>query len=85
MHIGSVRGKKIWRASFLAVIWKERIARCFEGSAMTADALVENLNFTIASWMSTNPHFHGYSIDQIFLNWREIAFFCNRGLFSFGL
>lgn len=68
----SIRGKVMWRASFVAVmwiIWKERNARCFENSALAVDALVDNLKFSMASWMVANPHFYGYAIDQIILNW----------------
>lgn len=51
------------------IIWMERNARCFENSALAMDALVDNLKFSMASWMVANPHFYGYAIDQIILNW----------------
>lgn len=35
----------------------------------------EWIKFSIASWVLINPRFQGLSVDQIMLNWREVAGF----------
>lgn len=70
------RGKDMWRAAFLAMIWtirKERNGRCFNGIIADADSMAEFLKYTLASWMQSIPHFRGYSLDQLMHNWRAVA------------
>lgn len=57
------RGKAMWRASFLAlvwIVWKERNARCFEGRSSKEQVLEEKLKFTVASWMKVLPLFKAF-------------------------
>ena len=75
--LGGSRGKVMWRLSFLAMIWtiwKERNSRCFEGLASSESILVENSKFLVALWVSINPSFRGYSLQQIVYHWKELAF-----------
>lgn len=74
--IGMPRGKEMWRVAFLAVIWsiwKEWNARCFEGVAVNSESLIGKIMFTIAYWMSINRLFHGYTLDQVMFNRKEVA------------
>lgn len=47
------------------------VARCFEG--LSYDSFYERTKFSIASWVLINPIFHGKSVDQVMLNWKEVA------------
>ena len=50
--------------------------RHFEGKAANVDSLllIGSLKLTIASWMIVLPQFQNYSIDQIMLKGKEVAF-----------
>ena len=70
------RGKEMWNWSFVAVIWtvwKERNSRCFEGIASSANSVSDKTNLSVAFWVSTNPLFHGLSLEQIMLNCKDVA------------
>ena len=38
-----------------------------------AVSLCERFKFSLASWVLINPVFHGISLDQIMLSWKEAA------------
>lgn len=40
----------------------------------SVDCVSEKMKCSVASWMLVFPHFQFFSIDQIYLNWREVAF-----------
>ena len=52
---------------------KERNSRCFEGISSSESRLVDKTKFLVALWVSINPSFKGYSIDQIVYQWKELA------------
>lgn len=49
------------------------VARCFEGVESSYDSFCERTKFSIASWVLINLIFHGKSVDQIMLKWKEVA------------
>ena len=70
------RGREMWKLSFLAVLWifwKERNAGCFEGIVSSVNLVSDKIKLSVAFWLSTNPLFHGFSLDQVMLNWKEVA------------
>ena len=70
------RGREMWKLSFLAVIWtvwKERNAKCFEGIVSSVNLVSDKIMLSIAFWVSANPLFHGISLEQIMLNWKDVA------------
>ena len=69
--IGSQKGKEMWKLTFLAVIWhiwKERNARCFEGASTNGDSICGKIKISVAQWVSINPIFKYYNVDQIMYN-----------------
>ena len=40
----------------------------------SVSCLVEKTNFLVALWISTSKSFEGYSMEQIMLHWKELAF-----------
>ena len=65
------RGREMWKLQFLAVIWtvwKERNAMCFEGIVSDVNSVSDKIKLSVAFWVSTNPLFHGISLDQIIVN-----------------
>lgn len=77
LPIGSPRGKEMQRASFLAILWvlcTERNDWYYGGKVTSVDCVSEKMKCSVASWMLVFPHFQFFSIDQIYLNWREVAF-----------
>ena len=69
------RGKEMWKLSFLAVIWiiwKESNTRCFKG-IMGVNSITDKIKLFVALWVSINPNFQGILLDQVLLNWKEIA------------
>lgn len=83
LGVGSKR--TFWKLSFLEAIWtiwKERNLRCFIGKPTDEINLMEKLKHLVALWASPLPHFMGFSVDSIILNWKEVAFvICQRHLF----
>eukprot|EP00268_Persea_americana_P040117 TRINITY_DN3976_c4_g2_i1.p1 TRINITY_DN3976_c4_g2~~TRINITY_DN3976_c4_g2_i1.p1 ORF type:complete len:127 (+),score=21.23 TRINITY_DN3976_c4_g2_i1:3-383(+) len=74
--IGTHRGKEMWKLSFLAVIWhiwEERNARCFEGVETNGESICGKIKFAVAQWVSINPIFRDYSVEQIIFNWEDVA------------
>ena len=72
-----LEGERDVEVSFLAVIWhiwKERSIRCFKGVAMNGDSLCGKIKFCVGQWAMINPIFRDYSLDQIMLNWKDVAF-----------
>ena len=70
------RGKEMWKLSFFVVIWiiwKERNARCFKGIASCVNSIIDKIKLFVALWVSINPNFQGILLDQVLLNWKEIA------------
>lgn len=51
----------------------ERNSRCVEGKSSSVEVLIDRLKFTIVSWVSTLPQFHGTPMNLIVHNWREVA------------
>lgn len=45
-----------------------------KGKVTNVDCLIEKLKFYLASWMLNLPHFQDFSIDQFFINWKDVAF-----------
>lgn len=77
--VGSARGKIMWKSSFMAVkftLWKERNSRCFNRVSSSKEAIAFKVEFLVASWVSVLPIFRGYSIDDITICWKEVAFSC---------
>eukprot|EP00268_Persea_americana_P041537 TRINITY_DN4143_c1_g1_i4.p1 TRINITY_DN4143_c1_g1~~TRINITY_DN4143_c1_g1_i4.p1 ORF type:complete len:133 (-),score=13.21 TRINITY_DN4143_c1_g1_i4:185-583(-) len=74
--IGNPKGKELWKLSFLSVIWhiwKERNARCFEGTKSQEEILCDKIKFSVAQRVKINPMFKDFPTDQIMYNWKEIA------------
>lgn len=46
---------------------------CFVGVAVNGESLIGKITFTIAFWVSINRLFHGYTLDQVMFNWKEVA------------
>lgn len=71
----SFRGKLMWRALLLEVIWairKARNRRCFDKKFSMTEGIAYTARFSVATWVSTHPLFHGLSMELIQWKWREI-------------
>lgn len=77
LGVGSAKGRVMWKASFLVLIWtiwKERNSRCFEGVSSPKETLAYRVKFFVASRVSVLPNFRGHSIDSMLRCWREMTF-----------
>lgn len=46
----------------------------FEGKSSPLDVIVDRIRFLVASWVSSLlPDFMGLALDQIVINWKEMA------------
>lgn len=65
-YLGSSRGVEILvcfakKKSYMEglVIWDERILFRFKGNSPHVESLIHKMKFTVASWVSFHPQFHG--------------------------
>lgn len=74
---GSVKGRIMWRSSFLVIIWtiwREWNSRCFDNKHSDIGALCDKVKFLVAAWVIILPQFRGSSMDMITHNCKEVAF-----------
>lgn len=64
----------LWSFAVIWAIWKEQNMISFEGKSSPLDVIVDRIRFLVASWVSSLlPDFMGLALDQIVINWKEMA------------